>query len=177
MEDWLEESMLKAVEFMAIAAKTAPKARGNDFVGIKIISGDEVQKLAEAMVRYGQENQKKNYDRDGENVRNSGAVLLLSLENAQPPGLNCGACGFKSCADLKTVEGEEFAGPLCAWRLLDLGVALGSAVKTASLFNLDNRIMYRVGAVARKIGMMDGQIVVGVPVSAAGKNIYFDRKK
>ena len=177
MEDWLEESMLKAVEFMAIAAKTAPKARGNDFVGIKIISGDEVQKLAEAMVRYGQENQKKNYDRDGENVRNSGAVLLLSLENAQPPGLNCGACGFKSCADLKTVEGEEFAGPLCAWRLLDLGVALGSAVKTASLFNLDNRIMYRVGAVARKIGMMDGQMVVGVPVSVAGKNIYFDRKK
>jgi len=176
MEKMMEDSIIRGVEFMAIAARTAPKAKGDDFVGIKIIAGEEVKKLADAMVKYGEGNKKKNYDRDGENVRNSSAVLLLSLEDPRVAGLNCGACGVNNCADLKTVEGEEFAGPLCAWRLLDLGIALGSAVKTASIFNLDNRIMYRVGAVARNIGMMEGQIVVGIPVSAEGKSIYFDRK-
>ncbi len=128
------------------------------------------------MVQYGKETQRRNYDRDGENVRRSSAVLLLSLNQASPAGLNCGACGQDRCADLKTVEGAEFDGPLCAWRVLDLGVALGSAAKTASIFNLDNRIMYRIGAVAKKMGLIEGELVVGVPVSATGKNIYFDRK-
>ena len=62
------------------------------------------------------------------------------------------------------------------FRLLDLGIALGSAVKTASLLNVDNRIMYRVGALARKMGYTQDDVVMGIPLSAQGKNIYFDRK-
>lgn len=172
----LDKAIVQAVEFMAISARTAPKARGDDFLGIKIISGDAVANFADEMVRYGQETQRKNYDRDGENVRNSSAILLLSLDDPAVGGMNCGACGHNHCADLKTEIGLEFDGPLCAWRLIDLGVALGSAAKTASMFNLDNRIMYRIGAVAKKLGIIAGQIVVGIPVSASGKNIYFDRK-
>ena len=72
-------------------------------------------------------------------------------------------------------EGFEFTGPSCAWRLLDLGIALGSAVKTASLFNADNRVMYRIGVAARKAGLIEGEIAIGVPISATGKSIYFDR--
>ncbi len=71
----------------------------------------------------------------------------------------------------------DFKGPQCAFRLLDLGIALGSAVKTASLFNVDNRIMYRIGAVARKIGISQDDVVIGIPLSAEGKSIYFDRKE
>lgn len=176
MNNEFAQIAVRAVEYMAIAAKTAPKAAGKDFVGIKIVTGEELNKLAEAMVEYGNETNKHNFDRDGGNVKNSDAVLLLCLdEAAKPVGLNCGACGNALCSDLKPQEGPEFMGPLCAWRLLDLGVALGSAAKTASMFNLDNRIMYRVGVAARKMGLMGGQIVVGIPVSITGKNIYFDR--
>jgi len=171
-----DDAIVKAVEFMAISARTAPKARGDDFVAIKILSGDAVASFADEMVRYGEETGRKNYDRDGENVRNSSAVLLLSLDNPEVAGMNCGACGHDQCADLKKVKGAEFDGPLCAWRLIDLGVALGSAAKTASLFNVDNRIMYRIGSVAKKLGLIPGEIVVGIPVSVSGKNIYFDRK-
>jgi len=177
MDTELNEVVQRIVEYMALSVKTAPKARGIDFVGVKIVKGDELKKLAEAMIEYGKKNNKANYDRDGKNVMDSDAVLLLSLRmDTQPPGLNCGACGKERCADLDPKEGQEFMGPLCAWRLLDLGVALGSAVKTASNFNLDNRIMYRAGAAARKMGFMEGQIIVGIPVSARGKNIYFDRQ-
>jgi uncharacterized ferredoxin-like protein len=48
-------------------------------------------------------------------------------------------------------------------------------VKTAGLLNVDNRIMYRVGAVAREMGHIDADFVMGIPLSAMGKSIYFDR--
>jgi uncharacterized ferredoxin-like protein len=69
----------------------------------------------------------------------------------------------------------EFRGPVCAYRLLDMGIALGSAVKIASLLNVDNRIMYRIGAAARHSGLVDWDFVMGIPLSVTGKSIYFDR--
>ncbi|MBU1569644.1 MAG: ferredoxin domain-containing protein, partial [Proteobacteria bacterium] len=65
--------------------------------------------------------------------------------------------------------------PVCSFRLLDMGIALGSAVKTASMLNVDNRIMYRVGAVARDMKLVDWEFVMGIPLSVTGKSIYFDR--
>jgi uncharacterized ferredoxin-like protein len=50
-------------------------------------------------------------------------------------------------------------------------------VKTASILNVDNRIMYRVGTAAMKLGLMpEATIIMGIPISAKGKSIYFDRK-
>jgi uncharacterized ferredoxin-like protein len=43
------------------------------------------------------------------------------------------------------------------------------------MLNVDNRIMYRIGTVARQAGMVDWDFVMGVPLSATGKNIFFDR--
>lgn len=163
------------LELMRIAARTAPKAAGKDFVEVELIEGEELEALAQQMEEYGEETGKKNFDRDAESVRQSKAVFLASLKKPKTVGLNCGACGHPRCEDLEKKEGPEFRGENCAWRLLDLGIALGSAVKTASMLNVDNRIMYRVGVVARKIGMIDGDIVVGVPLSVSGKNIFFDR--
>ncbi len=88
--------------------------------------------------------------------------------------LDCGACGAEVCIDTNTHDGE-FRGPSCAIRLLDLGIALGSAVKTAGMLNVDNRIMYRAGVVARQLGLIEADVVMGVPLSASGKSIYFDR--
>jgi len=58
---------------------------------------------------------------------------------------------------------------------LDMGIALGSAVKIAGLMNVDNRIMYRIGVVAREMKLVDADFVMGIPLSATGKSIYFDR--
>ncbi len=172
----MQEIMSQVAGLMALSARTAPKATGKDFVGIKVLEGEEINRLADAMVQYGEESGKKNWDRDANNIRLSGAVLLISLDKPQPAGLNCGACGFKTCAELpEPRKGTEFAGPLCAWRLMDLGIALGSAAKTASILNADNRIMYRVGVAARRLGLIEGEVVAGIPISATGKSIYFDR--
>ena len=162
-------------ELMAISARTAPKARGQDYVVTKVIEGEDCLALAEEMVKFGERTGKRDFDRDAANVRNSPVVLLIGIKDAKTVGLNCSACGAEKCIEPNTYEGE-FSGPQCAFRLLDMGIALGSAVKTASLLNVDNRIMYRAGVVARQMGLIDADFVMGIPLSATGKNIYFDRK-
>lgn len=58
-----------AAELMAVSARTAPKAGGQDYVEIKVIGEDKIEKLAQEMIDYGKESNKGNFDRDGENVK------------------------------------------------------------------------------------------------------------
>jgi uncharacterized ferredoxin-like protein len=162
-------------EMMDLAARTAPKALGEDFVVVSILEGDDVRRLGERMIEYGRQHNRANFDRDGDNVLRSEAVVLIGLQNARVANLNCGACGSEKCILPNTYEGE-FKGPNCALRFLDMGIALGSAVKMAGLFNVDNRIMYRAGMVARLMGLIEADFVMGVPLAASGKSIYFDRQ-
>jgi uncharacterized ferredoxin-like protein len=69
-----------------------------------------------------------------------------------------------------------YTGPHCVMRMMDIGVALSSAAKTASLLNVDNRVQQRVGAAARALGIIKADVAMGIPVSVAGKSIYFDRQ-
>jgi len=165
-------------ELMNIAAITAPKSKGENFVLTKTFKGDILNKLADAMREFGKENQKQDFDRDAKNIENTDSVLFIGLKNANVLGLNCNACGFETCKNFskhpKNNE-TEFNGPFCMFRLLDMGIALGSAVKTASMLNVDNRIMYRLGVVAIDKGFIDWDIAMGIPLSITGKNIFFDR--
>lgn len=165
-----------AAELAAVSARTAPKSKGEDFIKLTIVEGDGLRRFADAMVEYGEKTGRRGFDRDGGNVRDSGAMLLIGLKDATPCGLNCGACGVPTCDELKPKELDEFKGPQCAWRQQDLGIAVGSAVKTLGIHNIDNRIMYRAGVVARKYGFCDWDMVMGIPLSVTGKSIYFDRK-
>jgi uncharacterized ferredoxin-like protein len=151
----IQEAIKDVANLMGVAARTAPKSAGKDFIVVKAIYGEEVIKLAKKMVSYGEETGKKNFDRDGNNVKNSLAV--------------------HQCSDRISHMGSEFDGPQCAFRVLDMGIAIGSAVKTAGIMNVDNRIMYRAGAVAKKMGLIDADFVMGIPLSVTGKSIYFDR--
>jgi uncharacterized ferredoxin-like protein len=164
-------------DLMAISAITAPKSKGENFVRTRVIQGKKIKKIADAMVAYGKQTKKKDFDRDGKSVAQSAAILLIGLKNATVLGLNCGACGFPDCKSFQKQKkiDVEFRGPVCAYRLLDMGISLGSAVKTASLLNVDNRIMYRIGVVAREMKMVNWDYVMGIPLSVSGKSIYFDR--
>ncbi len=166
-----------AAQLMEVSARTAPKSLGKDFVLTKIIPKEKLGELADEMDRLGVETARKNYDRDAKSIRASGAVLLIGLKDAGDLGIDCGACGFDSCAEYLANRKRrgEFVGPICSFRLLDMGIALGSAAKTASIFNFDNRIMYRVAHAAMSLGWVDWDIVMGIPISATGKSVFFDR--
>jgi len=166
---------LKTVaELMEIAARTAPKTAGTDFVVVKTLEGRDLQRLGKGMIERGKKTGVWGFERDGQNVLDSEAVVLIGLKDAVVPGLNCGACGADKCIAPNTHDGD-FQGPNCALRHLDLGIALGSAVKTAQMMNVDNRIMYRAGVLARALKLIDADFVMGIPLSVSGKSIYFDR--
>jgi len=146
-EDSENEGLLNVAKLMVIAARTAPKARGEDKIKTAIVTGNEKDELANTMEEMGRV-------RDSNNVRNSGAVVLL---------------------------GVEFGSPIEEWinfkaKLLDLGIALGSAVKVASELNVDNRIMNSVGQAAMKMELLKADEIQGIPLSIKGKNMFFDRE-
>lgn len=172
-----------AATLMATAARTAPKTRGLDSVETLILDGEDLETLALAMeAKVGEKGGKlPSFARDAKNVRASTAVLLIGVtgepKNPKVP-LDCGACGYGGCADFieaKKSEGEDFRGPLCMFQAVDLGIALGSAAKTAGLCNVDNRIMYTIGAAARKLKLLNSDVIIGLPLSVTGKSPYFDR--
>jgi uncharacterized ferredoxin-like protein len=172
----LNDTVKMVGELMAVAARTAPKAAGKDFIEVKLLTDSEKVVLGNDMIQVGKERGMQGFERDGKNVLDSDAVLLIGLLPHKGVGLNCGGCGHASCEEFNTKScAGDFDGPNCVVRALDLGIALGSAAKIASELNVDNRIMYRIGVSAKRLGLLKSNISHGIPLSATGKNIFFDR--
>ena len=142
------QGLLQVAQLMVVAARTAPKARGEDDISTAIVSQDDKGTLADTMAALGR-------TRDAQNVRDAGIVVLI--------GVKCGTA-------------SEAFWPFKA-KLVDLGIAVGSAAKVASDLNVDNRIMYSIGVAAKKLGLLDADEIQGIPLSVSGKNIFFDRKR
>jgi uncharacterized ferredoxin-like protein len=161
---------------MTLAARTAPKAVGQDFIEATLLEDDQRMAIGQDMIKIAEERRIPGFERDGRNVLDAAALVLIGLMPHPGAGLDCGACGYPSCKafNAQAYKGD-FEGPNCIIRSLDLGIALGSAVKVASNLNVDNRIMYRVGVSAKRLGLCKASICHGIPLSATGKNIFFDR--
>ena len=166
-----DRAIMRTADRMAAAARTAPKASGTDHLYCAIIDGEEKAKLAEAMRQYGT---KWGYDfisRDGDNLDFARCVVILGMIG-QPLGLrDCGYCGFDSCGACVK------AGGRCAHNLIDLGIAVGSAVSIAADDRIDNRVLYSAGRVAMEIGLLPKTVTdaVAIPLSVTSKNAFFDR--
>jgi uncharacterized ferredoxin-like protein len=167
---------------MVLSARTAPKARGVDEIVTRIITGNELKQLAGVMELSGIQNNLHFFIRDSKCVAQSDVCVLIGIRGKVTVGVNCTGCGFVSCKDFQEAYQHRdsvttpFSGPNCIVRITDLGIAIGSAVKTAQVHNVDNRIMYSAGVAARSLGWLDGcTSVYGIPLKGSGKNIFFDR--
>jgi uncharacterized ferredoxin-like protein len=179
-----EQNAVTAVaDLMALAARTAPKGKGIDTLEIRVLAKKDMKKLASKLERLGKEKNIGFFLRDAKNLAASDGCVLIGCRGAEAGGINCGGCGYADCADFvkaqkkKTKSATPFAGPNCVLRMTDLGIAVGSAVKTAQIHNVDNRVMYSGGVAARELGLFgkDCTVVYAIPLSATGKNIFFDR--
>ena len=149
-EDAEKEALLYAAKLMVAAARTAPKAGGRDSIKTLILTGEDKDRLADAMSTEGRAG-----ETNPKNVRDAGAVILIGV-------------------DFDSNREEPFGMRL---KLIDLGIALGSAVKVASDLNIDNRIFNTAGRAAIETGIMKADEVQGIPIAIKGKNIFFDRIK
>jgi len=148
-EDAERDAALNVARLMLVAARTAPKTMGLDTIVTAIVGGEDQNKLADEMEHIGKEKNRTRMVRDAGNVRNSQLVTLI---------------------------GVRYTGnPSNEMKLVDLGIALGSASKIASDLNVDNRIMRSVGEAAENMKLLQADYVVGIPISIKGKSIFFDR--
>ncbi|MBU0501725.1 MAG: DUF2148 domain-containing protein [bacterium] len=166
------EILEKVAEEMCLAARTAPKAKGLDLLEIAVVKAKTLEKLSAEMLKIGRENDHPTFLRDGENILSAQVVVLMGSKK-QTIGLRCcGFCGFANCSE------AEKAGALCAYNSGDLGIAIGSAASVAADHRLDSRIMYTAGKAAINLNLLGKGVKVayGIPLSATGKNPFFDRK-
>lgn len=154
---------------MMAAARTAPKGKGRDRLEIITVYGDDMRTLAEEMRRYGGQSGYNFFLRDALNVEEAQAAVIIGTTYGVF-GLNCGFCGFPTCAE-KT-DGEI----PCAINMNDLGIAIGSAAATASDHRIDSRVMYSVGRSALDLGWLgECRAAFGILLSCTSKSPFFDR--
>jgi hypothetical protein len=64
---------------MELAARTAPKGLGQDFIEAKVLSDEERVALGNDMIKIATEKNAPNWERDGRNILDSDAVVLIGL--------------------------------------------------------------------------------------------------
>ena len=171
-----KEAVTQMALEILVAAKTAPKGKGIDNLVTYLLDKDDIKKLADEMEK--QSEKRGAFYRDADNLKESDSVVIIGLKDSQPLGLNCGACGFETCADFKNVKKmtkTPFSGPICSLKSVDLGIAIGSAASKAKDLCLDNRIIYSVGATACLLKMIEAECAYAIPLSVSGKSPYFER--
>ncbi len=179
----MKDISIHVAGLMAAAARTAPKAGGKDFLEIVVVSeGADLQAIAAKMRGYAPDSTNESFWlRDADNIENAHAVVLVGLAKTVAAGYDCGACGYHTCKEFlagraNADKGMGYSGPHCAMRMMDIGVALSSAAKAASLLSVDCRVQQRVGAAARALGFIKAEVAMGIPLGVYGKSPFFDRK-
>src|SRR5438067_2820859 len=186
------DTVRQVAKLMAAAAITAPKSGGQLFIAGKhnfietVIVDDAETKhdLAEWIRARGKERREAIWFRDADVAEAVDAVLFVGLADWYPPVYDCGACGYATCAEFlqatKQLRDEsaelEFAGPQCNLRDIDLGIAVGSAAKTAAIHSIDARCQTRVAVAARKPDVIHADIAGALSPSLPHKSVGFDRR-
>jgi uncharacterized ferredoxin-like protein len=147
------EAVLAAAKLMIASARTAPKGGGRDFITAAIVTGEDKEKIADKMVEMKVGYTPDVNTKESINVRNADAIVLLGVK----------------------IEEKDAAMPL-VHRQVDLGIAIGSAIKTASMLNIDNRVFATIGMAAMALNLIEGNNAYGIALSVRGSNIFFDRE-
>lgn len=187
------DALRQVAKLCAVSAMTAPKSGGQlflkgakPFIETVIVEDSEtIGRLAEWLRERGKRHKDPIWFRDADTAEKLDLVLFIGLAKWYPPVYDCGACGYATCAEFlgaakkhraNVDEDWEFAGPICQLRCVDLGIAVGSAAKTASLNNIDARCQTRIAAAARHLGLIEADLAVALSMSVTHKNIFFDKK-
>ena len=168
--DTRTERLLQVANEMMTAARTAPKGKGFDIIEVALVTGETIHELSDAMLGYSKKTGMKFVMRDAENILSAEAIILIGTVQ-KVHSLNCGYCGFATCA-----AKNEFPEVPCAINTVDVGIAIGSACSVAADHRVDCRVMFSAGKVAQELGYLPGcSSIYGIPISCSSKNPFFDR--
>ncbi|MFS3038824.1 DUF2148 domain-containing protein [Bacteroides nordii] len=167
--DIRHEHILNVARQMMTAARTAPKGKGIDIIEVALVTGEDIKILSDKMIAMVEEHGMKFFLRDADNILSAECIVLIGTRE-QAQGLNCGHCGYATCA-------ARAEGVPCALNSIDVGIAIGSVCATAADMRVDTRVMFSAGLAAQQLNWLkDCKMVMAIPVSASSKNPFFDRK-
>ncbi|MCK5680394.1 ferredoxin [bacterium] len=171
-KDLEKDAVVEIARLMAAAARTAPKGKGVDTITTALLTGDDKNRVAKRMEMIGKKEDISFFQRDANNIYQVAAVLVIGT-SFKPLGVPyCGDCGYKDCQVCVNDGGGR-----CNFNVIDLGIALGSAVATAALHHVDNRIMFSCAKAVLELGMLPPEVKMAyaIPLSLTTKNPFFDR--
>ncbi len=149
--DARHEHILQVARQMMTAARTAPKGKGIDIIEVALITDEDIKLLSDKMIAMVEEHGMKFFLRDADNILSAECVVLIGTRE-QTQGLNCGHCGFATCAG-------RTDGVPCALNSIDVGIAIGSACATAADLRVDTRhVLRRIGSTTPELAerLQDG---------------------
>jgi len=183
-EEFLEEYVINVAKSCVAAAIKAPKITGRMKLVTKIITGEEIKEIQKFLEKVGK-GKSRFVEMNAEMFKDPSikAVVVLGT-NAGTSELawNCGACGFKTCAELNKAEKKPgpsgvYVGPNCIWKLVDFEIACDWAAAAAGYSNVDNRVMTSVGFACMALGYIkDVTMAIGIPL-AAHENVFWTNPK
>lgn len=124
------QTLIDVARQLCVAARTAPKARGRDFLVTAIVSGADKTRLADTMRDIAQRDGVAFFERDAQNIDDSPVVVLIGSRKEVMGLPHCGFCGFNDCQDLSDSGGSALliaailaslwgqplvVLPICAW--------------------------------------------------------------
>lgn len=181
MTELVGNGLDRAVELMSLAAHNSYRFKDRNSVKIISVEGEDLEQIAEYCFSLG--DMAPLAARDGRHLvqlmKEPCALLVMGDTRKSTFNYNCGACGYKTCAELNKAEEVESLtanGPSCMFKNLNLGIAANAAASMAHRLGLHCRVFSTLAFSALALEVItDVDLVVSVSVSAAKKNPYFDR--
>ena len=181
MSDLVENGLARSVELMSVAAHNSYRFKDRNNVKMIAVEDEDLEQIAEYCFSLG--DMSPLAARDGRHLvqlmKEPCSLLILGDTRKSEFNYNCGACGYKTCAELNKAEEVESLtanGPSCMFKNLNLGIAANAAASIAHRLGLHCRVFSTLAFSALALEVItDVDLVISVSVSVAKKNPYFDR--
>ena len=181
LEELLQGGLDRAVEMMTVAAHNSFRFGGKNTVKIICLGKEEMVDIAEFCYSMG--DMSPLAARDGrfvmELVKEPCALMVLGDKRKSDFNYDCGACGYRSCADLNRAEEVEALtanGPSYQFKNMNVNIAADAAAAMAWRLGLHCRVFSTLGMAAFALKLIeDVDFAVSVCVSVAKTDPFFDR--
>lgn len=183
LDDLIQNGLDRALELMAVAAHNSFRFGGRNTP--KIISVGKEQMVEIAEFCYSMGDMSPLAARDGrfvmELVKEPCALLIIGDKRKSDFNFDCGACGYRTCAELNRAEEVEAltaTGPSCQFKNMNINIAADAAAATAWRLGLHCRVFSTLAMAAFALKIIeDVNIAASVCVSVAKNDPFFDRHK
>jgi len=181
MPDLIQNGLARSVELMAVAAHNSFRFNDRNTIRMRAIDGDDLEQIAEYCFSLG--DMSPLAARDGRHLvqlmKEPCSLLLIGDKRKSDFNYNCGACGYRTCAEMNAAEEVESLtanGPSCMFKNINMNIAANAAASMAHRLGLHCRIFSTLGFSALALEMIeDVDLCISISVSVAKKNPYFDR--